>query len=124
MGRTRRICGDDAVEFRPERWLEFISPPSDFFYPSLQVGPRLCLEQRLVTFENYAWLEEMNHTRFPTPRTWVGQIPTNKQPIEHRKEQVPLCKLKGFHRQTDVCNGRNDDVSAVQVCGGCRLTAA
>ncbi|KAI8806053.1 cytochrome P450 [Cladochytrium replicatum] len=51
MGRTRRIWGDDAAEFRPERWFEFTSPPSDFVFPSFQAGPRLCLGKRLATIE-------------------------------------------------------------------------
>ncbi|KAI8810823.1 cytochrome P450 [Cladochytrium replicatum] len=51
MGRTRRIWGDDAAVFRPERWFEFTSPPSDFVFPAFQAGPRLCLGKRLATIE-------------------------------------------------------------------------
>ncbi|KAI8805898.1 hypothetical protein BJ742DRAFT_389669 [Cladochytrium replicatum] len=48
MGRTRRV---DSTDVRPERWLEFASPPSDFVYPSFQEGLCLFLGKRLATVE-------------------------------------------------------------------------
>ncbi|KAI8810842.1 cytochrome P450 [Cladochytrium replicatum] len=51
MGRTPRIWGDDAAKFRPERWFEFTTQPSDFKFPAFQAGPRLCLGKRLATIE-------------------------------------------------------------------------
>jgi len=50
MGRSKRIWGDDADEFKPERWLgkDF---PSLYAYPVFNAGPRECLGRRL------AWVE-------------------------------------------------------------------
>ncbi|XAR71775.1 Abieta-7,13-dien-18-ol hydroxylase [Bertholletia excelsa] len=46
MGRMKRLWGDDAEEYRPERWLnedgEF-KPESSFKFTAFQAGPRICL---------------------------------------------------------------------------------
>mmetsp|Transcript_97063 Transcript_97063/g.222451 ORF Transcript_97063/g.222451 Transcript_97063/m.222451 type:complete len:451 (-) Transcript_97063:209-1561(-) len=50
MGRSTKIWGDDAEQFRPDRWIG--KPfPSFFEYPVFQAGDRICLGMRL------AWLE-------------------------------------------------------------------
>ncbi|KAH7557517.1 hypothetical protein JRO89_XS11G0171000 [Xanthoceras sorbifolium] len=46
MGRMRFIWGDDAEEFRPERWLDENSrfeSESPFKFTAFQAGPRICL---------------------------------------------------------------------------------
>ncbi|KAG9445147.1 hypothetical protein H6P81_016487 [Aristolochia fimbriata] len=45
MGRTRSIWGEDAEEFRPERWLEegIFRPESPFKFVAFHAGPRICL---------------------------------------------------------------------------------
>eukprot|EP00850_Spirogloea_muscicola_P012888 SM000085S23238 [mRNA] locus=s85:170102:172350:- [translate_table: standard] len=45
MGRMESIWGDDAAEFRPERWLQdgHFVPASPFKYPVFNAGPRTCL---------------------------------------------------------------------------------
>ncbi|XVE77005.1 hypothetical protein DITRI_Ditri13aG0027100 [Diplodiscus trichospermus] len=46
MGRMKFIWGDDAEEFRPERWLNedgMFQPESPFKFPTFQAGPRICL---------------------------------------------------------------------------------
>ncbi|KAJ9561236.1 hypothetical protein OSB04_006396 [Centaurea solstitialis] len=46
MGRMKSIWGDDAHEFRPERWLDgdgFFHPESPFKFTAFQAGPRTCL---------------------------------------------------------------------------------
>ncbi|KAF8380394.1 hypothetical protein HHK36_027879 [Tetracentron sinense] len=45
MGRMTYIWGDDAEEFRPERWLEngVFRPESLFKFTAFQAGPRICL---------------------------------------------------------------------------------
>lgn len=50
MGRSEAIWGEDADEFRPERWIgrDF---PSLYTYPVFHAGPRECLGRRM------AWLE-------------------------------------------------------------------
>ncbi|XP_027108178.1 cytochrome P450 704C1 isoform X1 [Coffea arabica] len=46
MGRMKFIWGDDAKEFRPERWLDVngcFRPESPFKFTAFQAGPRICL---------------------------------------------------------------------------------
>ncbi|XP_021856518.1 cytochrome P450 704C1 isoform X2 [Spinacia oleracea] len=46
MGRMRFIWGDDAQNFRPERWLNengIFQPQSPFKFTAFQAGPRICL---------------------------------------------------------------------------------
>ncbi|XP_044491821.1 cytochrome P450 704C1-like [Mangifera indica] len=45
MGRMPYIWGEDAEEFRPERWLEtgVFQPESPFKFISFHAGPRICL---------------------------------------------------------------------------------
>nr|XP_043631595.1 cytochrome P450 704C1-like [Erigeron canadensis] len=45
MGRMTYIWGDDAEEFRPERWLisGVFQPESPFKFTTFQAGPRICL---------------------------------------------------------------------------------
>ncbi|GLT51897.1 hypothetical protein SLA2020_252710 [Shorea laevis] len=46
MGRMKFIWGDDAEEFRPERWLDehgVFQPESPFKFTAFQAGPRICL---------------------------------------------------------------------------------
>ncbi|KAJ4800266.1 Cytochrome P450 family protein [Rhynchospora pubera] len=46
MGRMKFLWGDDAYEFRPERWLNeggIFVPESPFKFTAFQAGPRICL---------------------------------------------------------------------------------
>ncbi|XP_031262253.1 cytochrome P450 704C1-like [Pistacia vera] len=46
MGRTKTLWGNDAEEFRPERWLNengHFQPKSPFIFTAFQAGPRICL---------------------------------------------------------------------------------
>ncbi|KAL6004725.1 hypothetical protein ACLOJK_005280 [Asimina triloba] len=45
MGRMTYLWGDDAEEFRPERWLQngLFQPESPFKFVSFHGGPRICL---------------------------------------------------------------------------------
>nr|WAW38270.1 CYP704A234 [Plumbago zeylanica] len=46
MGRMRYIWGDDAEEFRPERWIDnngVFKPESPFKFVAFHGGPRMCL---------------------------------------------------------------------------------
>ncbi|XVF22678.1 hypothetical protein REPUB_Repub12eG0191700 [Reevesia pubescens] len=46
MGRMKFIWGDDAEEFRPERWLGengMFRPENPFKFTAFQAGPRICL---------------------------------------------------------------------------------
>ncbi|XP_038971535.1 cytochrome P450 704B1-like isoform X4 [Phoenix dactylifera] len=51
MGRMKFIWGDDAEDFRPERWLNsdgVFSPESPFKFTAFQAGPRICLGKELA----------------------------------------------------------------------------
>ncbi|XP_057760682.1 cytochrome P450 704C1-like [Arachis stenosperma] len=46
MGRMKSLWGDDAEEFRPERWLDIygkFQQESPFKFTAFQAGPRVCL---------------------------------------------------------------------------------
>ncbi|KAJ4759432.1 Cytochrome P450 704C1 [Rhynchospora pubera] len=46
MGRMKFLWGDDAEEFKPERWLDkngLFVPQSPFKFTAFQAGPRICL---------------------------------------------------------------------------------
>lgn len=46
MGRMKFIWGDDAEEYRPDRWLDkdgIFQPESPFKFTAFQAGPRICL---------------------------------------------------------------------------------
>ncbi|KAM3397580.1 hypothetical protein P3S68_001093 [Capsicum galapagoense] len=46
MGRMKFIWGDDAVEYKPERWLDsdgLFRPKNPFKFTAFQAGPRICL---------------------------------------------------------------------------------
>lgn len=46
MGRMERLWGEDAMVFRPERWLDeegHFHPESPFKFTAFQAGPRICM---------------------------------------------------------------------------------
>lgn len=47
MGRSKRIWGEDSLEFKPERFLD-AKEPSLFKYPVFNAGPRVCLGKPLA----------------------------------------------------------------------------
>ncbi|EER95239.1 hypothetical protein BDA96_01G479600 [Sorghum bicolor] len=52
MGRMESVWGDDAREYRPERWLNPVDgtfrPASPFRFVSFHAGPRLCLGKEMA----------------------------------------------------------------------------
>lgn len=51
QGRCCEIWGADALEYRPERWLEMESKPSSYVFSAFNAGPRECLGRRLAEME-------------------------------------------------------------------------
>uniref|UniRef100_A0A0C9S1X3 TSA: Wollemia nobilis Ref_Wollemi_Transcript_22298_2134 transcribed RNA sequence n=1 Tax=Wollemia nobilis TaxID=56998 RepID=A0A0C9S1X3_9CONI len=46
MGRMPRLWGEDALDFKPQRWLDkdgIFQPQSPFKFTAFQAGPRICL---------------------------------------------------------------------------------
>lgn len=58
MGRSKKIWGDDASEFRPERWIGK-EMPSSYTFPVFNAGPRECLGKRLAWVEMKTCLAEL-----------------------------------------------------------------
>jgi len=56
MGRSKKIWGEDAAEFRPGRWREMQAPPDAYTYTAFHAGPRECLGKRLAMVEMKALL--------------------------------------------------------------------
>jgi len=56
MGRSTRLWGQDAAQFKPERWLAMDAPPDAYTYPVFHAGPRECLGKRLAMVEMKALL--------------------------------------------------------------------
>eukprot|EP00743_Colponemidia_sp_Colp-15_P010025 GILK01011003.1.p1 GENE.GILK01011003.1~~GILK01011003.1.p1 ORF type:complete len:492 (+),score=87.80 GILK01011003.1:68-1543(+) len=52
MGRMTSLWGEDALEFKPERWLApgFVRP-SPYKYSAFQGGPRICLGQNMAILQ-------------------------------------------------------------------------
>ena len=55
LGRSKKIWGDDADDFRPERWLVSgagggltLKSVSSYEYPVFNAGPRLCVGKRMA----------------------------------------------------------------------------
>jgi cytochrome P450 len=56
MGRSAKLWGPDAEQFRPERWLAMQGPVDAYAYPVFHAGPRECLGKRLAMVEMKALL--------------------------------------------------------------------
>uniref|UniRef100_A0A0G4HIX2 Cytochrome P450 n=1 Tax=Chromera velia CCMP2878 TaxID=1169474 RepID=A0A0G4HIX2_9ALVE len=51
MGHLKSVWGEDAKEFRPERWMEMKSFPSSAKHVAFQAGPRECLGRHMAMLE-------------------------------------------------------------------------
>eukprot|EP00932_Pfiesteria_piscicida_P017153 SRR837773.4046.p1 GENE.SRR837773.4046~~SRR837773.4046.p1 ORF type:complete len:151 (-),score=15.52 SRR837773.4046:45-497(-) len=51
MARDTDIWGEDAAEFKPERWLDLESSVDSYKYPVFNGGPRECLGKRAAQVE-------------------------------------------------------------------------
>ncbi|KAJ3375394.1 Protein kinase alk2 [Allomyces arbusculus] len=60
MGRLTELWGDDALEFKPERWIgENVPQPGPYKYPVFNAGPRTCLGQQMAYLEGVACLVKL-----------------------------------------------------------------
>ncbi|KAI3808862.1 hypothetical protein L1987_24825 [Smallanthus sonchifolius] len=80
MGRMTYIWGEDAEDFRPERWLNngVFQPESPFKFTAFQGGPRICLGKEfayrqmkilaafLVYFFKFKLVDESKEVRYRT----------------------------------------------------------
>ncbi|KAI6190866.1 hypothetical protein M3Y97_00165400 [Aphelenchoides bicaudatus] len=54
------VWGEDALEFRPEKWLESDVPSNQFY--SFGAGPRLCIGMRLAIIEQKVCINQLAET--------------------------------------------------------------
>ena len=50
MGRDKKVYGEDADTFKPERWIPF-TQPSPYEFPMFKAGRRLCLGKDMALYE-------------------------------------------------------------------------
>lgn len=78
MGRSMRIWGEDAAEFKPTRWFPEVQPRGNvshplkktaFEFPVFHAGPRSCLGKNLAKIElSYALMQIVR--RYEMVPTW------------------------------------------------------
>lgn len=51
FGRSKKIWGEDALTFDPERWLRMDREPSQYAFITFNAGPRICLGKQMAYFE-------------------------------------------------------------------------
>lgn len=51
QGRSKQIWGEDALSFRPDRFLELSKKPSSYTFTVFNAGPRECLGRNLAEME-------------------------------------------------------------------------
>jgi cytochrome P450 len=49
--RNPNVWGEDAQEFKPERWLQMTNQPSQFKFSAFHGGPRVCLGRSMAELE-------------------------------------------------------------------------
>jgi cytochrome P450 len=59
MARLPEVYGEDASEFRPERWTEMKHKPTAWELPIFHAGPRSCLGQTMAKMEMGIVLKEI-----------------------------------------------------------------
>ncbi|KXS15601.1 cytochrome P450 [Gonapodya prolifera JEL478] len=62
MGRSTKIWGPDALEFRPERWLDKdgnLLRENQYKWPVFNAGPRICLGMNMATQEGVVFLSTL-----------------------------------------------------------------
>ncbi|KAJ3394124.1 hypothetical protein HDU84_000152, partial [Entophlyctis sp. JEL0112] len=104
MGRTPRIWGADAKEFRPERWLEMEKQPSPFDYAVFNAGPRVCLGKSMAELEGVFVLVSVVQKfqiELMEPKD-VTYAPSLTLPMAHGLQWVPVSQL--------VCHAPNIDI--------------
>ncbi|KAL6004728.1 hypothetical protein ACLOJK_005283 [Asimina triloba] len=79
MGRMPYIWGDDAEEFRPERWQQngVFQPKSQFKFIAFHAGPRICLGKDLA-------YRQMKMVAMVLLRFFVFRLEDEKKPVKYR----------------------------------------
>ncbi|CAK5083332.1 unnamed protein product [Meloidogyne enterolobii] len=77
LHRDKKIWGEDAEEFKPERWLlnENINTPTEYYYP-FGGGPRICIGMKLGMMEIKMVLVHLLRS-FELKRCWKTEVELN-----------------------------------------------
>lgn len=99
MGKSEQIWGKDALQFKPERFLDQ-KEPSMYKYPAFNAGPRLCIGKPLamITMKmalayllpRYEFIDTLQH---PGETTWSLVLAMKGgYPLDFRKRKgTPTC---------------------------------
>ncbi|PIA26127.1 hypothetical protein AQUCO_09900008v1 [Aquilegia coerulea] len=98
MGRMKFIWGEDAEEFRPERWLDkdgTFHNESPFKFTAFQAGPRICLGKEFA-------YRQMKIYAALLLRCFMFKLEDEKKPVNYRTMlnlhiDGPL-KVRAYHR--------------------------
>ncbi|XP_022898071.1 cytochrome P450 704C1-like [Olea europaea var. sylvestris] len=80
MGRMRFLWGDDAEDFRPERWMDekgFFKQESPFKFTAFQAGPRICLGKEFA-------YRQMKIFSTVLLRYFVFKLSDSRKPVNYR----------------------------------------
>jgi cytochrome P450 len=82
QGRSKKIWGEDAEEFKPERWLTEQSGLNRFSqgeWPAFHGGPRVCLGKPIFSFISHLVLVCLLFTYHISHRSKFGNIGSSCQ---------------------------------------------
>ncbi|XP_051129366.1 cytochrome P450 704C1-like [Andrographis paniculata] len=99
MGRMKFLWGDDAEEFKPERWLDdngCFQPESPFKFTAFQAGPRICLGKEFA-------YRQMKIFSVVLLRFFVFKLSDERRTVRYRT-MINLhidggLSVRAFHRQ-------------------------
>ena len=101
LGRSKKIWGDDADDFRPERWLvsgegggPTLKSVSSYEYPVFNAGPRLCVGKKMAellgvyVIANLIWKYEFEE--------FFGKLSNaERRPIERKSQNSLTLPMEG-----------------------------
>ncbi|KAK6142876.1 hypothetical protein DH2020_023224 [Rehmannia glutinosa] len=101
MGRMRFIWGDDAQDFKPERWIDengCFRQESPFKFTAFQAGPRICLGKEFA-------YRQMKIFSAVLLRFFIFKLSDEKQTVKYRT-MINLhidggLNVRAFHRRLD-----------------------
>ncbi|GFQ08839.1 cytochrome p450 704c1, partial [Phtheirospermum japonicum] len=101
MGRMKFIWGDDAEEYKPERWIDengCFKPESPFKFTAFQAGPRICLGKEFA-------YRQMKIFSAVLLRFFVFKMSNERQIVKYRTminlHIDGVLSVHAFHRSSD-----------------------
>ncbi|KAJ6722791.1 CYTOCHROME P450 [Salix koriyanagi] len=97
MGRMKFVWGDDAEEYKPERWLNkdgVFQPESPFKFTAFQAGPRICLGKEFA-------YRQMKIFAAVLLGSFIFKLADEKKPVNYRT-MINLHVDGGLHVDLDT----------------------